>query len=125
MSPTAFKCCIKGWVHLDIRPDNIIFGGLQPLQVQACRDDLGSWGGDTVGLVGTGGLLNSIKTLGEREHMFLIRPLPPGSYGHAIIKANCFHNHVSHFANYLLANQIVSQMIEMFKNTCLNLVHDF
>ena len=23
------KCCIKSWVHLDIRPNNMLFGGLQ------------------------------------------------------------------------------------------------
>ena len=24
------KCYIKSWVHLDLRPDNMLFGGLQP-----------------------------------------------------------------------------------------------
>ena len=24
------KCCIKRWVHLHLRPDNMLFGGLQP-----------------------------------------------------------------------------------------------
>ena len=27
------KCCIKGWVHLDLRPDNMLFGGLQPIVI--------------------------------------------------------------------------------------------
>ena len=26
------KCCIKCWVHLDIGPDNMLFGGLQHLR---------------------------------------------------------------------------------------------
>ena len=24
------KCCIKSWVHLDLRPNNMLFGRLQP-----------------------------------------------------------------------------------------------
>ena len=24
------KCCIKSWVHLDLCPENMLFGGLQP-----------------------------------------------------------------------------------------------
>ena len=25
------KCCIKSWVHLDLRPDSMLFGGLHPI----------------------------------------------------------------------------------------------
>ena len=25
------KCCIKGWVHLDLQTHNLLFGELQPL----------------------------------------------------------------------------------------------
>ena len=25
------KCCIKSWVHLDLRPDITLFDGLQPI----------------------------------------------------------------------------------------------
>ena len=25
------KCCMKSWVNRDLRPDNMLFGGLQPL----------------------------------------------------------------------------------------------
>ena len=25
------KCCIKTLMHLDLRPDNMLFGGLQPI----------------------------------------------------------------------------------------------
>ena len=26
------KCCIKNWMHLDLRPANKLVGGLQPLK---------------------------------------------------------------------------------------------
>ena len=25
------KCCIKRWLHLNVRPDNMLFGRLQPI----------------------------------------------------------------------------------------------
>ena len=42
------KCCIKRWVHLDLRPNNMLFGGPQPFKVilvllPSCSELLSSW----------------------------------------------------------------------------------
>ena len=34
------KCCIERWTQLDLRPDNKLFGGLQPVE-SVCRYRLG------------------------------------------------------------------------------------
>ena len=33
MHSNAVKCCIKSWVHLYLRPNNMLFGRLQPLRI--------------------------------------------------------------------------------------------
>ena len=37
------KWCIKGWVHLDLRPDNMLFDGLQPVGGKMREGGGGSW----------------------------------------------------------------------------------
>ena len=67
------KCCIRSWVQFDLRPDNIIFGELQPMWHQICnsetqRNPAAATSGDTLFGIAARDLLYALPPHAWQHH---------------------------------------------------------